>query len=166
MEKIVAFFKKFGTWVILAVNIAVISLIIASDPDFREGFRALESLSLPYVALCFFVLFAFLPVAKERSLYVFLRMFRCSVSADRSKRAVIVERYYSAITPTNIGGQPPLMVQCSSPMACRRPAASLRFMSVRFIASINDAHVLFLAAMFRADAPALTITSAPCFFTP
>ena len=55
IKKTIDFFKKYGTWIILAVNICVLAVIIITDEDFSKGFIALEKLSPFMMVMCFAV---------------------------------------------------------------------------------------------------------------
>ncbi len=160
VKKFAGFLKKYGTWILLAVNITVITYIIMSDPDFREGFQTLETLSLGFVSLCF-VVFSLTFVSEGLQFYFILRMLGARLSLLRSIRAVIIERYYSAITPTNIGGQPALIVYLMSKGLSGPVSASA--MSIRFILYQMTLSV-FLVLMFI-GMPLLKLSISPIILT-
>lgn len=130
IKKTIDFFKKYGTWIILAVNICVLAVIIITDEDFSKGFIALEKLS-PFMMVMCFAVFALTFVFEGLQFYYITRMFGTKFPLGASIHAIIVERYYSAITPTCIGGQPALMFYLMHRGVPGPEAASA--MSLRFI---------------------------------
>ena len=160
MVKVATFFKRYGTWVLLAVNIGVISYIITNDSDFSEGFRTLETLSFSFVAMCFLV-FSLTYFSEGVQFYFITRMLGSRMSLYKCVRAVIIERYYSAITPTNIGGQPALIVYLMAHGISGAVAASA--MSIRFILYQVTLSV-FLTLLF-VFMPFLGLSITPLIFT-
>jgi uncharacterized protein (TIRG00374 family) len=160
VKKIAVFFKRYGTWALLAINIAIMTYIISNDPDFSEGFRTLESLSFGFVALCF-VVFSLTYFSEGVQLYYIIRMLGGKLSLFKSVRAVIIERYYNAITPTNIGGQPALIVYLMANSLSGTLSASA--MSIRFI--MYQVTMCFFLALMFIFMPLLNLTISPLIFT-
>jgi uncharacterized protein (TIRG00374 family) len=160
VKKIAVFFKKYGTWALLAINFAIMAYIISNDPDFSEGFRTLETLSLGFVVLCF-VVFSLTYLGEGAQLYFIIKMLGGSLSLYKSVRAVIIERYYNAITPTNIGGQPALIVYLMANGLSGTLSASA--MSIRFI--MYQITICFFLALMFIFMPLLNLSVSPLIFT-
>ena len=102
-------FKKYLTWIILAVSVGVLVFIIRSDDELQEAFSRGTLHPGWMVAACAIFL---LSVAMEGILLkVILSCYREKYSLWRSLRIALVTRYYSAITPTNLGGQPAALLR-------------------------------------------------------
>lgn len=112
-NKWIDYFKKYITWIMLAINLAVILTIILTDDEYSAAFAPGQHIRpLWMAAACGIYL---LSVALEGlQLKFILGRYAEKYSFWKSMRAALVTRYYSAITPACLGGQPAVLLRLIS----------------------------------------------------
>jgi len=112
-SKWIEYFKKYITWAILAVNVAVVAMIILSDEEYSAAFSAGSQVHPEWMAAACALLLASVFFEGVQLKMIFDR-YGESYSLLNCFRVAIVTRYYSAITPACMGGQPAALLRLVS----------------------------------------------------